>query len=117
MITLVRRANRLARNRAQAINLVLPSPSSSQRMVRALLSQRIAMLATDETGRCVAANEAAVSISGYSVDELRGMQLQNSARSAPINIPLLYVCQRCGATLTIPPPPLTLPSRDPHQSE
>jgi hypothetical protein len=46
-----------------------------------------------------------------------GMQLQNSAHSAPINIPLLYVCQRCGATLTIPPPPLTLPSRDPHQSE
>ena len=73
MLTLVRRANVLARDRAQATDQVVPSAASSQRMVRALLSQRIAMLATDETGRCVAANEAAVSISGYSVDELRGM--------------------------------------------
>jgi AraC-like DNA-binding protein len=77
MLTLVRRANLLARDGAQATDLVVPSAASSQRMVRALLSQRIAMLATDETGRCVAANEAAVSISGYSVDELRGMPAAN----------------------------------------
>lgn len=33
-----------------------------------------------------------------------GMQLQNVARTPPTNIPLLYVCQKCGTTLTIPPP-------------
>ena len=33
-----------------------------------------------------------------------GMKLQNVARSAPTNIPLLYICARCGTTLTIPPP-------------
>jgi hypothetical protein len=32
------------------------------------------------------------------------MQLQNVARTPPTNIPLLYVCQKCGTTLTIPPP-------------
>jgi PAS domain-containing protein len=31
------------------------------------------MVTTDDTGRCVAANEAAVAISGYTIDELRGM--------------------------------------------
>lgn len=36
------------------------------------------------------------------------MKLQNTAHTAPVNIPLLYVCQRCGAHLTIPPPPLNL---------
>ena len=33
-----------------------------------------------------------------------GMELQNVARTAPTNIPLLYVCGVCGAMLTIPPP-------------
>jgi hypothetical protein len=33
-----------------------------------------------------------------------GMKLQNVARTAPTNIPLLYVCAVCGAMLTIPPP-------------
>jgi len=33
-----------------------------------------------------------------------GMKLQNVARTNPVNIPLLYVCQRCGTLLTIPPP-------------
>lgn len=33
-----------------------------------------------------------------------GMALQNVARTAPTNIPLLYVCGVCGAMLTIPPP-------------
>lgn len=36
------------------------------------------------------------------------MKLQNTAHTAPVTIPLLYVCQRCGALLTIPPPPLNL---------
>jgi hypothetical protein len=31
------------------------------------------------------------------------MQLQNTARTQPINIPLLYTCAACGCTLTIPP--------------
>src|SRR5215813_2150081 len=43
------------------------------RIVRALVSHRVAMFATDETGCCIAANEAAVSITGYSVAELRRM--------------------------------------------
>ena len=33
-----------------------------------------------------------------------GMKLQNVARTNPVNIPLLYICQRCGTLLTIPPP-------------
>jgi hypothetical protein len=32
------------------------------------------------------------------------MKLQNVAHSAPISIPLLYICRQCGSTLTIPPP-------------
>jgi hypothetical protein len=31
------------------------------------------------------------------------MQLQNTARTQPINIPLLYTCETCGCTLTVPP--------------
>ena len=38
------------------------------------------------------------------------MRLQNVAHTAPINIPALYVCQPCGAQLTIPPPPLNFPT-------
>lgn len=33
-----------------------------------------------------------------------GMKLHNVVGSVPRNIPLLYVCKKCGATLTIPPP-------------
>jgi DNA-directed RNA polymerase subunit RPC12/RpoP len=36
-----------------------------------------------------------------------GMKLQNVAHTAPISIPLLYVCQRCGTQLTVPPAPIT----------
>lgn len=43
----------------------------TRRIAQALVSHRVAMLATDETGCCIAANEAAVSITGYSVAELR----------------------------------------------
>jgi hypothetical protein len=32
------------------------------------------------------------------------MELQNTARTQPINIPLLYTCKECGCTLTVPPP-------------
>jgi hypothetical protein len=32
------------------------------------------------------------------------MKLQNAAGTTPTNIPLLYVCTRCGTMLTIPPP-------------
>jgi hypothetical protein len=32
-----------------------------------------------------------------------GMKLQNVAHTAPINIPLLYICEKCGTMLTIPP--------------
>ena len=31
------------------------------------------------------------------------MELQNTARTQPINIPLLYLCRVCGCTLTVPP--------------
>jgi hypothetical protein len=37
------------------------------------------------------------------------MKLQNVAGILPVNIPLLYICKRCGAQLTIPPPPLNFP--------
>ena len=33
-----------------------------------------------------------------------GMRLQNVGGTAPVNIPLLYICTVCGTTLTIPPP-------------
>lgn len=33
-----------------------------------------------------------------------GMKLQNVARTSPVNIPLLYICQHCGTMFTIPPP-------------
>ena len=33
-----------------------------------------------------------------------GMKLQNVARTNPMNIPLLYICQQCGTMFTIPPP-------------
>jgi hypothetical protein len=32
-----------------------------------------------------------------------GMKLQNVVHRQPINIPLLYVCEECGITLTVPP--------------
>jgi PAS domain S-box-containing protein len=41
-------------------------------MMRMLLSSRVALLVTDDTGRYVGANNAAMYITGYSVDELRG---------------------------------------------
>ena len=31
------------------------------------------------------------------------MELQNTSRTQPTNIPLLYSCRTCGCTLTIPP--------------
>jgi PAS domain S-box-containing protein len=67
-----------------------PQPAAlTPRIVRALISHRVAMLATDETGCCIAANEAAVLITGYSVAELRRMpaadlfhsDIQSDARS------------------------------------
>jgi hypothetical protein len=41
------------------------------------------------------------------------MELQNTARTLPINIPLLYLCHVCGCTLTVPPAqsPVTPPGR------
>jgi hypothetical protein len=35
-----------------------------------------------------------------------GMRLQNVITNAPVLIPVFYVCQRCRAQLTIPPPSL-----------
>jgi hypothetical protein len=42
-----------------------------------------------------------------------GMELQNTARTQPINIPLLYTCRECGCTLTVPPAhsPIAPPKR------
>jgi hypothetical protein len=31
------------------------------------------------------------------------MKLQNTAGTAPTNIPLLYICQTCGCLYTVPP--------------
>jgi hypothetical protein len=41
-----------------------------------------------------------------------GMTLMNVARTQPTNIPLLYVCKKCGAMLTIPPRISPLESTD-----
>lgn len=38
-----------------------------------------------------------------------GLKLQNYSRTNPKHIPLLYVCIKCGASLTIPPPASPLP--------
>ena len=38
------------------------------------------------------------------------MKLHNVAQTQPINIPLLYVCERCFAQLTVPPPPIVFPT-------
>ena len=37
-----------------------------------------------------------------------GMALQNVAGTPPTNIPLFYICSKCGCTLTVPPkgPPI-----------
>jgi hypothetical protein len=45
--------------------------------------------------------------------EADAMELQNTARTQPTNIPLLYTCRVCGCTLTIPPEhsPVTPPAR------
>jgi PAS domain S-box-containing protein len=51
--------------------------SFAQRIVRAVLEQRVAIIATNETGRCVAANEAAARLTGYSVRELTKLQIQS----------------------------------------
>jgi hypothetical protein len=40
-----------------------------------------------------------------------GMKLHNVARTQPVNIPLLYVCERCAAQLTVPPPPIVFPTQ------
>jgi hypothetical protein len=39
------------------------------------------------------------------------MKLHNVARTQPVNIPLLYVCERCAAQLTVPPPPIVFPTQ------
>lgn len=40
-----------------------------------------------------------------------GMRLQNVVASPAVAIPILYVCDRCGTQLTIPPPALSFPPR------
>jgi len=72
----VREAKRLRRERSSARARALGPASFARQMLRALLGQRIGILATDDVGRCVAANEATVSVTGYSIDELRGMPSQ-----------------------------------------
>ena len=52
-----------------------PGYSSGERGVHALLDERVAIIATNDTGHCVAANEAAVSITGYTAPELKDLQI------------------------------------------
>jgi PAS domain S-box-containing protein len=51
--------------------------SFAQQFVRALLDRHVAIIATDQTGRCVAANLAAAHLTGYSVRELATLQIQS----------------------------------------
>jgi PAS domain S-box-containing protein len=48
---------------------------AQQVMVRALAATRIAVLVTNDAGCYVGANKTAVSMTGYSADELRGMSV------------------------------------------
>jgi AraC-like DNA-binding protein len=50
--------------------------SFGERVVHALLDDCVAIIATNDTGHCVAANEAAVSITGYTAPELKDLQIQ-----------------------------------------
>jgi PAS domain S-box-containing protein len=50
-----------------------PTSLAQEILVRTIVGSRVAMLVTDSNGCYVAANQGAVSITGYSVDELRGM--------------------------------------------
>jgi PAS domain S-box-containing protein len=49
-----------------------PTLLAAQKMMRMLLGSRLALLVTDGTGCYVGANNAAMYMTGYSVDELRG---------------------------------------------
>jgi PAS domain S-box-containing protein len=49
---------------------------SRRMMMPTLMGSSIAMLVTDDTGCYVGANKTAVSMTGYSVDELRGMPVE-----------------------------------------
>jgi AraC-like DNA-binding protein len=49
----------------------------AERIVRTLLDQRVAIVATNDAGHCVAANEAAVSMTGYTASELEDLQIQS----------------------------------------
>jgi AraC-like DNA-binding protein len=44
--------------------------------VRTFVGSRVAMLITDQAGRCISANGAAAFMTGYSVAELRGMPVE-----------------------------------------
>jgi PAS domain S-box-containing protein len=48
-------------------------PVSDLKEARTLADSRTAMLLTDEHGRYVGASETAIALTGYSIDELRGM--------------------------------------------
>ena len=62
------------RHRGLNANAIARLTSLAQEMlVRMIVDAHVAMLVTDGNGCYVAANQGAVSITGYSVDELRGM--------------------------------------------
>jgi PAS domain S-box-containing protein len=61
------------RPRVRAAELTL---LARQTMMRTLLSSRLALLVTDDTGCYVGANRAAMAITGYSVAELRGQPVE-----------------------------------------
>jgi PAS domain S-box-containing protein len=64
-------------NRGLNANPVARLTSLAQQMlVRTFVDSRVAMLVTDDKGCYVGANKAAVAITGYSVDELRGMSAE-----------------------------------------
>jgi PAS domain S-box-containing protein len=50
-----------------------PTSRAQEILLRTIVGSQVAMLVTDSNGCYVAANQGAVSITGYSVDELRGM--------------------------------------------
>jgi PAS domain S-box-containing protein len=67
----LKRAAGRSKDRPSPLSLLAP-----QTMMRTLVASRIAMLVTDGAGCYVGANETAVSMTGYSIHELRGKPVE-----------------------------------------
>jgi AraC-like DNA-binding protein len=65
------------------LNVLQLAALAQRTMIRSFADSSVAMLVTDEGGRCIGANRAAISMTGYSVAELRGMPVEDLVSPAP----------------------------------